>query len=69
MGEVSRAARGAEKIHGAGGQQSSTPLSECLHGQAICPGSVIGVGKWLEWAGVGDALVRPVRVVELLELP
>lgn len=25
--------------------------------------------QWLERAGVRDALVRPVRVVELLELP
>jgi hypothetical protein len=25
--------------------------------------------QWLERAGVGDALVRPVPVVELLELP
>ena len=26
-------------------------------------------GQWLERAGVGDALMRPVPVVELLELP
>ena len=26
-------------------------------------------GQWLEGAGVGDALVRSVPVVELLELP
>ena len=26
-------------------------------------------GQWLEWTDVRDALVRPVPVVELLELP
>jgi len=26
-------------------------------------------GQWLERTGVGDALMRPVPVVELLELP
>jgi hypothetical protein len=26
-------------------------------------------GQWLEWAGVRDALMWPVLVVELLELP
>src|SRR4051812_12617800 len=25
-------------------------------------------GQWMEWAGVGDALIRPVAVVEVLEL-
>jgi hypothetical protein len=28
-----------------------------------------GRGQWLERAGVRDALMRPVPVVELLELP
>jgi hypothetical protein len=39
--------------------------------RAISSGSVIGdrFEERVQWAGVRDALVRPVRVVELLELP
>jgi hypothetical protein len=39
--------------------------------RAICTGSVIGdrCGEWVQWVGVGDALMRSVGVVEAFVLP
>jgi len=34
----------------------------------VAVSSGFGRGQCLQWPGVGDSLVRPVRVVELLEL-
>jgi hypothetical protein len=49
-------------------KHSTEPVRRRISRLAILARADERHGQWLEWTGVGDALMRPVPVVELLEL-